>query len=277
MHAFFSTISELPPLLRNCTRNIITHSLWTGSTPDFNIFLACYNNQLDHILKNGIFIKAVGINITVKCHVFIADAPERAAVLNMNKFNGKFGCIQCVQEGENLNKGKPGNNFKYTYQPEEMLLRTTKRYENQVKQSMIHKSVCEGIKGSTYLSNWIVLPTCSIIDYMHASLLGTTKHMLNLFLSDKHRTKDFYLGTKLNDIDKILLQINYPSEFSRQQRSITHHLLYFKASEYRNFIFYAALPILHYFLPSAFFIIMLIMLYFCGYCVIRILRVKTIY
>ena len=57
----------------------------------------------------------------------------------------------------------------------------------------------------------------------------------------------------MNDIDKILLQINYPSEFSRQQRSITHHLQYFKASEYRNFIFYAALPILKYFLPSAFF------------------------
>jgi hypothetical protein len=129
---FFSTIGELSPLLRNCTRNIITHSLWTGSTPDFNIFLARYNNQLDHLLKNGIFIKEVDINITVKCHVFIADAPETAAVLNMNKFNCKFGCLQCVQEVENLNKGKPGNNFKYTNQPEEMLLRTTRTKSNKV-------------------------------------------------------------------------------------------------------------------------------------------------
>jgi hypothetical protein len=65
LHAFFSTIFELPPLLRNCTRNIITHSLWTGSTPDLNVFFARYNNQLDHILKNGIFIKALDLNITV--------------------------------------------------------------------------------------------------------------------------------------------------------------------------------------------------------------------
>ena len=45
LHAFFSTICELPPLLRNPNRNIITHSLWTGSTP--NIFLSRFNNQLD--------------------------------------------------------------------------------------------------------------------------------------------------------------------------------------------------------------------------------------
>ena len=38
LHAFFSTICELPPLLRNSTRKIKTHSLWTGSSPDFNIF-----------------------------------------------------------------------------------------------------------------------------------------------------------------------------------------------------------------------------------------------
>ena len=41
LRAFFSKICELPPLLRNCTRNIITHSLWTGSSPDLNTFLSC--------------------------------------------------------------------------------------------------------------------------------------------------------------------------------------------------------------------------------------------
>ena len=93
LHAFFSTICELPPLLRNSNRNIITHSLWTGSTPNFNIFLSRFNNQLDKILKEGIFIETLNLIIHVKCHVFIADAPERALVLNMNKFNGKYGCI----------------------------------------------------------------------------------------------------------------------------------------------------------------------------------------
>ncbi len=132
LHAFFSQLSELPPHLRYSTRNIITHSLWTGSTliTDFNLFLSRYNNELDRFLVNGILIEDLNIKINVKCHVFIADAPERAFVLN--KFNGKFGCIMCVQEGENVNKGSRGNNFQYPYKPSEMFKRTEKLYAEQV-------------------------------------------------------------------------------------------------------------------------------------------------
>ena len=115
LHAFFSTISELPPILRNSSRNIITHSLWTGSYPDFKIFLSRYNSQLDILLQNGIFVETINKTIRVRCHGFIADAPERASVLNMNKFNGKYSCIMCMQEGENLNQNSRGNNFKFTY------------------------------------------------------------------------------------------------------------------------------------------------------------------
>jgi hypothetical protein len=77
---------------------------------------------------------------------------------------------------------------------------------------------------------------------MHASLLGTAKHMFNVFLSAKCRTKDYFLRSKLNDIDKLLVQIKDPSEFSRQQRSIRYHLQYFKSPEYRNLIVYSAHP-----------------------------------
>ena len=41
LHAFFTSICELPPILGNSNRNIITHSLWTGSSPDLNTFLSC--------------------------------------------------------------------------------------------------------------------------------------------------------------------------------------------------------------------------------------------
>ncbi len=113
---------------------------------------------MDNILTKGIFIEALEIHNTVKCYVFIADAPERASVLNMNKFNGKYGCLHCLQKGENLNKGKRGNNFKYTYKPDEIFLRTNQKYENQVKHIIIQNSDFGGIKGRTYLSNWLLLP-----------------------------------------------------------------------------------------------------------------------
>ena len=251
LHAFFSTISELPPLLRHSTRNIITHSLWTGSTPDFNIFFSRYNNELDNLLKVGIFIESLNLQIKVKCYVFIADAPERALVLNMHKFNGKYGCIMCMQEGgENVNKGSRGNNLKFTYKPNEMFARTEEKYLQQAHQSQIHNITVEGIKGPTYLSKLLPLPTSTIIDYMHASLLGTTKHLLSMWLSIKNQKTEFYLGSKINSIDKILIQVKYPIEFSRYQRSISENLNNFKASEYRNFLFYAGMPILKYFLPT---------------------------
>ena len=46
------------------------------------------------------------------------------AVLNMNKFNGKYGCIMWKQQGENLISTGRGFNLKYTFKPSEMFPRT---------------------------------------------------------------------------------------------------------------------------------------------------------
>ena len=43
MWAVFSTLVELPPILRSSYENIIFHSSWTGSNPDFNLYLEFYN------------------------------------------------------------------------------------------------------------------------------------------------------------------------------------------------------------------------------------------
>ena len=184
----------------------------------------------------------------------LCDAPERALLLNMNKFNGKFGCIMCMQSGENLNKSKRGNNQKFLYHAEQIKVRTKSRYIQQVSEA-ISKNICfEGIKGATHLSKWLHLPTSIIIDYMHASLLGTTKHMLNIWLSASNCKKEFYLGRKITDIDEILLQVKYPIEFPREQRSLAQHLNYFKASEYRNFIFYTGIAVLIHALPLDYYV-----------------------
>ncbi len=96
-------------------------------------------------------------------------------------------------------------------------------------QEIIRKNeIFEGIKGSTYLSNWVRLPPGTIIDHMHASLLGVTKKLLNIWLSIENRKHDYYLRSKLVDIYKMLLQVKYPIEFSRMQRSTS--IQYFKVT-----------------------------------------------
>ena len=59
---------------------------------------------------------------------FYSRSPERASILNMNKFDGKYGCIMCIQQGENLISNEKGNNFKYTFKPNEMFIRTEHKY-----------------------------------------------------------------------------------------------------------------------------------------------------
>ena len=71
--AVFSTLVELPSVLRSCYENIIFHSNWTGSNPDFNIYLEKYNSQIDYIREHGIEFNHKIYKF--KIHILIADAP----------------------------------------------------------------------------------------------------------------------------------------------------------------------------------------------------------
>jgi hypothetical protein len=94
MTAFFSTIAELPPNLRHASENILFHSTWYGSNPDYNEFLETFNSQTESILMKGIFFRDKKIKIRVL--LFVADAPARAKGCKCSQFNGKFGCIKCL-------------------------------------------------------------------------------------------------------------------------------------------------------------------------------------
>ena len=66
-------------------------------------------------------------------------------------------------------------------------------------------------KAQLTLANWLNLPASTIIDYMHASFLGTTKHILNKWLSLKNKKNQFYFGSQLCEIYKatvIILNIS---------------------------------------------------------------------
>ena len=102
---------------KSCNKiRILTHeSCWSvknfkksAKNQEFNSFLTNFWKISQAFLDQ----KSLNLNLRINCHVFIADAPERASVLNMNKFNGKFGCIMCMQQGENLIHNGRGNNLK---------------------------------------------------------------------------------------------------------------------------------------------------------------------
>lgn len=76
-------------------------------------------------------------------------------------------------------------------------LRTNEMYQQQVIESLQQRKVFQGIKGFSYLSNWIRIPEDVVYDYMHLSLLGTFKAMFNNFFDSCNHKEPYYLS-KLN-------------------------------------------------------------------------------
>jgi len=78
---------------------------------------------------------------------------------------------------------------------------------------------------------------------MHCALEGTVKKLLDLWFNSNNHHYDFYLNSKIKNIDKILLKIQYPSELPRNQRTLVNYNL-FKANECRNLIYYCFIYVL---------------------------------
>ena len=176
--AIFSSIVELPPPLRNSYENMIFHSLWSGSNPDFNNYLEKYNKEIDHLIENG--FEHNNINYKIRVYVLIADAPARAKVCYTNQFNGKFGCLHCLHPTQH-------ENHKTIYPNRIVQIRTNKSYNNDLKTALEIRTTFNGIKDHAYISLWLDIPDNVIIDPMHLCLLGTYKFMFNNFFLSKNK------------------------------------------------------------------------------------------
>lgn len=186
MWAIFSCIAELPPILRSSYENIIFHSIWSGPDIDFNLFLKEYNSEIDLLIKSGVKYKS--ISIKVKVLGFIGDAPARSKALNTKQFNGTYGCLMCLHPTERNSKNR-AQIYPVIYN---LKLRTDDLYLDQVKKAIDTNECYMGVKGFSYFSNWISIPSCVIYDYMHLSLIGTFKHIVNMLLENCQT--EYYLG-----------------------------------------------------------------------------------
>lgn len=80
------------------------------------------------------------------------------------------------------------------------------------------------------------------LDYMHACLLGVTRHVWNLIMKSN-------VGSYRKTIEERLLSIRFPSTFSRQPRKLEEEAN-FKASEWEHIALYCFYPCLSGFLTE---------------------------
>ena len=190
MYAILCQIAELPPKIRSSYKNIVPLMFIVGNCPNFNIIFETFLQKLKNTIENKVSITIEKNEFNIQLCAFVADAPARAKVLNINQFNGKNGCFHCLNPGINLSQ--KGN--KRVYLTQEYPRRTNDIYRDQVDRSLRTKQTTDGIKCETYLSNWLKLPDACILDYMHLSFEGTVKSLLNIGLNSSNSQKEFYLG-----------------------------------------------------------------------------------
>lgn len=210
---------------------------------------------------NGISIQTCeNETLTVKVIVLNCtfDLPARCSAYEMISFNGEYGCCWCLHKGEKqstwcypLNK-KPEFQIRMRSEPG-----IQEAYKLVANHSTKNQFGIQGVPVFTQVTNWTMLSRTTL-DAMHGVYLGVTKTLLNLWFKSNNHTQAWYI-TKENwrrmflvvilfifyylEIDGHLAKIKLPNCFHANVRSITNHLGYFKAHEYRTFLMYLFEPV----------------------------------
>ena len=185
-------ILNLPLAIRQSFLYIIPLLFWQGHVcKNFNDILRHHLPELIDIFKNGINfrISFSDIHVDVFLHCIIGDSPARAKISNSIQFNGKYGCLKCMNSGRK--KGKKARTYPYK---RDVQLRSHIVYRKQAREAEISGAVFEGIKGENFLSNFCSIPDSILIDSMH--LLGIVKQMLFMMFDSKNSSEAYYIGMK---------------------------------------------------------------------------------
>lgn len=229
-------VNELPQHLWG--KNILLLGLWFGQKPTMNTFLKPFVEECRMLQSDGFIFGNEIQPRKVFALLPSADSPARAIVRNVKQFNGKHGCDWCEFEGVAVpnNSGPP---VRYYPHRTPVVMRTAAMQAAYALEGTPSNPV-KGVKGMAFAD---LLPSFDMVrgtvtDFMHSVCLGVVRQMVDLWVDSKHHGESYYFGQKVNLVDQRLQLISPPSEIHRSPCSLSHRC-YWKASEWRAFIFYS--------------------------------------
>lgn len=86
---------------------------------------------------------------------------------------------------------------------------------------------------------------------MHAVCEGVTEMLTNLWFDSSNHSKPWYIGKDMPDIDHRMSNIVPPADITRLPRSPSERA-HWKASEFRSWLLFYCLPVLHGILPNVY-------------------------
>lgn len=280
-------INELPLSVRFNLPNTMVGGIWFGkSEPRMELFLKTFVNEIDDLYVNGFTWRSTcGQKVRSKCILLncVADSKAKPLVQGTKMHSGFWGCGYCMHPGvifEGSSQAKyPLNDdlvmmadfsFNYTVEaldpddrPTERRLRrfvvddrTNDKIRHDMELAEARRNVrgegdVKGVRGKSVLFRlfFFDLVFGFAVDYLHAVLLGVTKHVTGLWLDSTSKDELYYIGLRINNVDERLLKIKPPVSISRRPRSLTERC-HWKGNEWRSWLLYYSLPCLKGILPS---------------------------
>jgi len=238
-------INELPPNKRTLSKYRILAGLWCGKKkPDMALMFKPIVSDLLILEETGHTFRLQD-GRSIKSHVIALsghfDTPAKDDFLHKIHHNGKHGCSFCEDQGKTVKSGK-GHTHVYPYDTETETGFGKARTCDSVRSNATDainsgKNVC-GIKKTCaflQLKYFDVVQGISV-DYMHSICLGVVKRLLTIWFKAENKTSQAYIGDKIKEVDKRLLEINPPNSITRTPRSIADHLKHYKASELKTWL-----------------------------------------
>ncbi|XP_071795450.1 uncharacterized protein [Asterias amurensis] len=195
----------------------------------------------------------------------VFDSPARCLFQNFIQFNGYYGCPFCLAKGQSVKTSVTGSTQTYPFMVdsdtghgEPRTHQSTMQFAKEAHDIMVKtggKKVVYGVKGYScfcFVQKFDIIRSVAI-DYMHGVMLGVVKMCTKLWFDSKFRTKPFSIFKKVKDVDRRLVNITPPNSISRPPRPISTHIKFWKASEYRSFLLFYAVPCLWGILPDEYF------------------------
>lgn len=244
----------LPPNMRFQSKNVLLAGLYCGKNkPNVSTIMAPLAIEMNEPKQCISIWYDMEIMHFLPMIIYCAcDIPARGEVQNC-KISGYYSCPNCEQKGELIRNSKKGTSYvRFVKEQEKSSKRT---HENTLAVSMAIASESieyseNNVKGEKGLSCMVAFKNFNlidsyIIDWMHGSLLGVMKLLLDFWLGTRpivFESNESIKYNMLNPQQRLMLNrriiaLKPPMRISHKPRSILERSFY-TANEYRSLLWY---------------------------------------
>lgn len=244
---FFLVNILLPPEHRFRRENVVLAGLWFGkSQPQPNVFMNAIVPEVEQ-LRRGVPFRLPNVNQPVPFNGFIicgtCDTPAKSKFLNLVSHCGFQSCPKCKVFGV---KSELSDQIFVYPNAQARDPRTDQETWDNGGQALLVRHPQNGVLGPSALFQLVLNALSSLsIDFMHCQYMGCVKKLIKLWTSSKYSEEPFSLREHVKVLERLIMSIKPPHFVQRLPSSIDECLAFWKASEFRSFLFHYSLPVLH--------------------------------